>query len=639
MITVIIPVFNQLPLLKRCVASVLRNTPSADVRVVIQNDASTDPAVEAYLRTLPADRVLLGYSVENRGFVASVNACIEWTRDRGDVVILNSDTEVPPEWLERMIAARDSAPDVAAVCPLSNSATLYSMPNAGEQDLPKGCTTDQMDALVRELSDHAHPEIPVAMGFCMLLTRRAIREVGLFDEAFGRGYGEEVDWCLRARKQGLKCTLADDVFVWHKGHASFGDNDARDDLRANARAIVDERHPEYEGLIWDWIKRAPLWALRVRLGLAMCAGEDRMRVVYFLHRYGSKGGVEEFVRRRIESVREAEDDALPVVMTPTFRGQAEGRVWWDEEEEVLRVEVNPKIAGTDCDVAGYPLGVRSDDMDRIIQATFRVIEPHSTEVHHYAGWGTLTPPPEEYQQWIHDDYLLCPAFRAADDCREIACGGRRCGGCLRDLAVTTRPRATGEAEDVAAAQWLVHAAEPITFAEDRYAVSLALAARVKRVFGLLPELDTPEFVDYPRVFPRVPSAAKRIAFVGRACDAKGWKAFAAMARKYRGDPRVSFQVIGPIALEADRGGLDQADFRGEYDAIDLPNYLGTVDVAVPAVARYEAYGMVVDECKAYAPRTVIPHDVDAMQGRIQDPEDGYQWGDASSLAAACGLTP
>src|SRR5690606_34103537 len=87
-------------------------------------------------------------------------------------------------------------------------------------------------------------EVPVGHGFCIYIRRACISAVGLFDEVtFGRGYSEEVDFCLRARKKGFIHLAATDVLVGHVGEVSF--KSESNERRERARKIIDERYPGY----------------------------------------------------------------------------------------------------------------------------------------------------------------------------------------------------------------------------------------------------------------------------------------------------------------------------------------------------------------------------------------------------------
>ena len=125
----------------------------------------------------------------------------------------------------------------------------------------------EVDALFSEMNAGKVVEIPTGVGFCMYLRRAAIDEVGVFDEeAFGRGYGEENDWCLRATAKGWQHLLAADVFVYHAGGASFGD-EARE-YQANALAVISERYPDYERQIATFIEADPMEPARYAVDTA-----------------------------------------------------------------------------------------------------------------------------------------------------------------------------------------------------------------------------------------------------------------------------------------------------------------------------------------------------------------------------------
>ena len=95
--------------------------------------------------------------------------------------------------------------------------------------------------------------IPTAVGFCMLIRRECIEEVGVFDEdAFGRGYGEEVDFCMRAGRAGYNNLLCADTFVFHEGQVSF--RASGHDRRQAAQKVVDERYPDFQPRVQEFIQ-------------------------------------------------------------------------------------------------------------------------------------------------------------------------------------------------------------------------------------------------------------------------------------------------------------------------------------------------------------------------------------------------
>src|SRR5204862_3494300 len=131
-----------------------------------------------------------------------------------DVLLLNGDTQVTAGWLEKLARAAASNPATASVTPFSNSATICSIPRWLESNaLPAGYSLDRFAALVEHCAVPEFPRLPTGVGFCILLARAALERVGAFDETrFGWGYGEEVDWCLRARAAGFVHLLDDATF-------------------------------------------------------------------------------------------------------------------------------------------------------------------------------------------------------------------------------------------------------------------------------------------------------------------------------------------------------------------------------------------------------------------------------------------
>jgi len=109
-----------------------------------------------------------------------------------------------------------------------------------------------------------YPELPTAVGFCMFVRREALRRIGGFDaETFGRGYGEENDFCLRAAAMGWRNVLCETAYVVHLGGASFGPLDMAPGGENLERLLA--RWPDYNERIARFIMADPLAPLRLRL--------------------------------------------------------------------------------------------------------------------------------------------------------------------------------------------------------------------------------------------------------------------------------------------------------------------------------------------------------------------------------------
>lgn len=264
-VDVVVPVFNAYQVTRRCIESVLASRPNngnTPFELVIVDDASTEPELVRYLDDLAASgRATLVRNVSNRGFVHSANCGLGLHPER-DVLLLNSDTEVANDWLDRIRACAYREADVGTVTPFSNNATICSYPVfCADNPLPEGMTPAAMDAAFARANAGRMVAIPTAVGFCMYIRRACLDAVGMFDEArFGRGYGEENDFCRRALAAGWRSVLGGDVFVYHAGSASFGGE--RAERVREAEAVLQRLQPDYLADVHAFIRADPAAPLR-----------------------------------------------------------------------------------------------------------------------------------------------------------------------------------------------------------------------------------------------------------------------------------------------------------------------------------------------------------------------------------------
>lgn len=285
-IDIVVPAYRGLAETRRCIESVARARLARPAELTVIDDASPEPALSQWLREAAAAQGFrLVAHAANRGFVATANEGMRLHPDR-DVVLLNSDTEVAAGWLDRIAAHAERDPAVGTVTPFSNNATICSYPRTLENnDLPPGETTASLDAAFARANAGQSADIVTAVGFCMYVTRRAIERVGVFDEArYGLGYGEEVDFCMRVARAGLRNVVAADAFVRHVGEVSFGGSGAG--RREQAQATVDALYPEFQERLREFIPRDPLRPYRERVDRERARPGRRLRrwLVSFGHR-------------------------------------------------------------------------------------------------------------------------------------------------------------------------------------------------------------------------------------------------------------------------------------------------------------------------------------------------------------------
>jgi len=195
-----------------------------------------------YLRS-QTERIQLIENPENRGFPAANNQGIRIAG--GDrVLLLNNDTIAPRGWLGRMLRVFELDPRIGLVGPQSNHVS-------GPQMIPVRYDTrtlSGLDEFSQELEDAAEQREPThtivvestsrLVGFCLLIRRQVIDEIGLLDERFGLGNWEDDDYCRRAIQAGWHCRIARNAFVHHYGSRCYSQI-------CDLQALIDENRGKY----------------------------------------------------------------------------------------------------------------------------------------------------------------------------------------------------------------------------------------------------------------------------------------------------------------------------------------------------------------------------------------------------------
>jgi glycosyltransferase involved in cell wall biosynthesis len=225
---VIVAVYDAYSDVVCCLEAVDANT-ALGVAVLVVDDGGRDRRIFDLLASIgdQLDRTVVVLDRgANGGFVRACNDAFAATPGR-DVVVLNSDVVVGPEWLERLTAAALSLDTIATASTLTNHGTILSVPdrNRPRTSLPEGLTPDDAARRVAAASQQLRPTIPTAIGHCFYVRRHALDLVGPFDLVFDPGYGEEVDFSQRALAHGFRHVVADDVFTFHRGGRSFGESE------------------------------------------------------------------------------------------------------------------------------------------------------------------------------------------------------------------------------------------------------------------------------------------------------------------------------------------------------------------------------------------------------------------------------
>ncbi|HVU02375.1 MAG TPA: glycosyltransferase [Polyangiaceae bacterium] len=275
-VDVVIPIWNAPELVRACIESVKRHAPE-DARIVAIDDASPDPKIAPLLADLARGdaRVVVLSNEKNLGFVGTANRGMRHAEGR-DVLLLNSDTEVYAGFLSNLADAAYSGSRVGMTSPLSNNATICSVPEfCRPNPIPEGLSRSEMAALVNAASERRRPELVTPHGFCLYIRRDCLDAVGLFDEArFGRGFGEENDFGERAKALGYRIVLADDVFVFHAGKGSFEEEGVA--LESRNQSVLEQRHPGYHAAVATFVRENPLSSVHAALARHLSRRTERL---------------------------------------------------------------------------------------------------------------------------------------------------------------------------------------------------------------------------------------------------------------------------------------------------------------------------------------------------------------------------
>jgi GT2 family glycosyltransferase/glycosyltransferase involved in cell wall biosynthesis len=573
-IDVIIPVFSGYQETMRCIASVLLNPQSQAFSIIVIDDCTPDPEIAQALNTFSrAGLIDLHRNPSNLGFVRSCNYGVSLHPDR-DVVLLNSDTEVYGDWIDRILIHAGNYPDAGTITPFSNNATICSYPCFVEDnEIPRdtdGHSLDRIAAIGNR--DSALVEIPTGVGFCMYVRRACINEFGLFDyDNFGKGYGEENDFCQKIAKAGYKNYLASNLFVYHAGATSFGDS-------ANQRkyaAMVKLRslHPSYEQDVADHIQHDPGRVFRQRIDiqrLKMQIASENGATLHITHAIG--GGTEKHVQELCNLLK-AENRACLIARPHEDRSGRFAISCFDNF-------TFPNLPTFSC----------FENSDEFISFLAHIGVKH-IHIHHLLGYGHLAP---QYFSAIatkietdftaHDYFSICPRINLLDGMGQY-CGGPsadKCQPCITEYGSNIPHYVTAES-------WRDSNIHLLSGMRKIFAPSLDCADRIAKHTGHgpitvrpHPVLSTMDTNSRGGHFPSGSATAirpvRKIAILGAINDVKGARVIAAVASEARNlGLSLHFHVIGHASNSDHLLGLGNVFIYGAYTLEELPSLIAAVD--------------------------------------------------------------
>lgn len=614
-ITVILPIYRGVAQTRACVESLRASAEAGDgalAQVLLLADAPPEPDMLPMLRAVEgvwngvAFRLIV--QTENLGFVATVNHGLERAGVEADVILLNADTIVPQGFAGRLQHAAYARADIASVTPLSNDATILSLPDRHGGNAIDPAQLGVVDALLAGLPAL---DIPVGVGFCLFLRQDARADIGPFAVEWQRGYGEEVDWCLKAADRGWTHVAACDVFVFHHGSVSFG---AEERLRILARnhALLERRYPDYLPAVRAFLAADPLWRTRLEVFALLLGQKPQRTVLHFSHALG--GGTSVLLERAAAMLaQEGHHNLICTTGHDDFLGRDVLTISWRE--------------------AGLTLRLPPEAVDDFVDRMARLIPGLRILVHSLIGVGPqvhaaaarLALPISFY---IHDFQWYCPRVVLVDHTRRY-CGepeARYCQLCVRG------PRSHGFSVEEAwiesdVASWVARNGALLAAARRVVVPSHDAARRYQRRFGLrnIVVLPHPEPVAEARLLRRPDGdAVTRIAVIGGISVQKGLDVIRDLGRLIDASgAAVQIRVIGDVEDLSALDGVASVDVSGRYEPAELGRVLGRFHphlVFFPAVWP-ETYSFTLSECWACG-YPAVAFDIGAIAERITESGGG-----------------
>ena len=614
-VSVVVPVYRGVDETAACLRSLRQSVEAGDEdlgEILLVDDHAPEPAMAALLAAQPDHyggcAVRVRRCPDNLGFVGAANLGLRMADRDHDVILLNNDTVVPALFARRLKAAAHAAPGIASATPTSNDATVLGLPRVDRRNDLLAGDAPRLDALLQARGEPRAVEIPVGVGFCLYMKREALDDVGWLDPVWGRGYCEEVDWCLAARDRGWSHVAALDTYVHHASSVSFGAKE-RQALMTRNHALLERKYPDFLPQLRAFLVADPVAPLRLDV---FCDALARAAQPCLLHvTHGMGGGTGVLVERYARAF--AASGGMNLICTSLFDpwlGAEADEIVWRETGLSLRL----------------PAGGFDTFLDRLVtlklpevRALLHSLIGASAAAHQLrARWQI------PYVVCAHDYQWICPRVTLVDQ-TDLFCGlpePRYCQLCVR----------SNETYDFGAASKATIGRDMPAWTEENRALLAGAVAVVAPSADAATRLANRLQLDNVRVRPHPEPVANatlrrgpddamvtRIAVVGGINVAKGMLVLRDLAAHVdRTGAAVRITLFGEVSDPPAFARVGSIEIVGRYSAPDLPGLLAAYDphfVFFPAVWP-ETYCFVLSEVWA-AGFAAVSFDLGAVAERIR----------------------
>ncbi len=383
-IVIVLYINNDFEETEKTVTSILENTRN-NYELILIDDACTDNSVKTLLNRLDTiENIRIIRNHHSLGFIKSINNTIK--NSNGDVLLINPSTVVTDHWLQKMVVAAYSDEKIGTVMPFSNSVKFLCDIISKTTNLE--LKPNEIAALVENVSEHLKPEISYPDDSCLYIKRKAINDVGLFNEDINEFKEAIKDFYRKVFDNGLKNIIDDATYVYH-------DNESIDE---------EWNHDLELSPLIDRIKR--IIGIRARY-LEFTVPKKRLLIILHENIIGLTGGTGQTTKDILEEI----DESLECfILTPAGNSL---KLWKRDQNQIIAIKAwttESKWSATEFYNEEYKdiyfkilVGLNIDILH--IQHMIR----HTNDLHEVAN--SLGIP---IILSFHDFYYICPSINLLD---------------------------------------------------------------------------------------------------------------------------------------------------------------------------------------------------------------------------------
>lgn len=610
---IIVPIYNAYEFVDKCILSIIKNTEFNGNKLILINDKSPDANISKLINAYKQkyDFIDVLENDTNLGFVGTVNKGMQYSKN--DVVLLNSDTEVTPNWLNNIIKCAYSEKMIGTVTPLSNNATLVSVPKGlKENNLPSNMSLEEYQELINKIAYNDICELPTAHGFCMFIKRELLNKIGYFDyESFGKGYGEENEFSFRCMDYGYKNVLCDNTIVFHKEKQSFSEK--REKLVKEHSKILEDRYPLYTKRVELWCQEFPIKYICENIDYQLNMYK-RQNILILIHDWSNVnnnvGGTTLHVLDLINSMR----DKYNFHVFYPENGIYKVTSYFENSEKTIKFN----------SIDNYNLfGYYNHQYRKIIEQVVSAFRIDIIHVHHMIGhfFDILDVAKEnkiKINITLHDFYCLCPSINMLYK-MEKYCPFLKQKDCLKCLQYKT------SLKNNVIPEWRKNWNKYLSEFDNIFVPSNNTKAEINKVYKNL-EVKVIEhgiILEKSDYTPQIDNNVFNVAFVGVMSIHKGGKILSELVNKYQ-DKNIKFHLFGKTEFKGLEKNRKNYVFHGKYKREELPNLLkeNNINLICSLSVWAETYSYTLtEEIASGVP--VLSFDIGAVGDRIK--ENGYGW--------------